>query len=1185
MDVKKREKQIQLIAISIIIVSVLVLAGWKYDIEVLKSVLPDYVSMKVNTAIGFLLTGAILFLINNSSGKRYTLSRILSVLLLGLGVVTMMEYLLQQDYGIDEYFVIDKVAAEKGELYRGRMSNATAFCFALLGLGFLGITIASRKVRTAAQYMFHVVSSIALIAIIGYLFNVPGFYKLSFLSSMALHTSLLFMIGSVVATMFNPTLGLAKLFSGKETGNIMARRLFPLMCLLVIFLGFLRIESHRLDIVSVEFGIALFALSFIFVSLFLIMNTADKLNKIDRKKAQAEEDLRLLNASLEQKINERSEELRKMSERMILATSAAKMGTWDWDIVNDILVWDKEMFRIYGVPEESFTGSFESWRNVLHPDDLEAAEIAVGQALKNEQELDTEFRVVLADNSIRHVKAWGIVQHDKNGNPTRMVGTNIDVTSQKKANEKFKSLLESAPDAMVIVNTQGAIELANNQVEKIFGYTKTELIGRSIEILIPERFKGKHPGHRHHFFASPNRRSMGTGMELFAARKDGVEFQVEISLSPIETEDGLLVCAAIRDVTERKVAENELRESNERNKIFVEQAPNALAMFDNDMNYIAASQKWYEDYGLTGRDIIGKSHYEIFPEIGEDWKQYHRECLQGAINQNDNGYFLRADGTEQWLVWDVRPWYISKDKIGGLLMYTADITKSKKTEQQLRISEEQFRSSFEYSATGMAIISKEGKWIKVNDTVCKILGYSADELKTKTFQDITYPDDLDADLELLQELIEGKRPYYIMEKRYVHKSGHTVWAILSVSSVKDDKGDLLYFTSQITDINNQKITQEKLESTLAQLEGLLDASTHVSIIGTDVNGMITVFNKGAENLLGYTREEMVMKQTPAIIHVQEEMEARGKELTERTGKKIEGFDVFTEVAKKEKYETREWTYVNKDGSHFPVQLTVTAVKERNEITGYLGVAANISEIKNVEREIKSLLEVTKDQNERLKNFAHIVSHNLRSHSSNLSILTDLFLQENPGMEGNDIVKQHIKAFDNLQETIEHLNEVVLINTTVGDNLKYISLNKALSAAIDSVVALAKDADVTIHNNVNKHINILGIEAYLDSILLNFLTNAIKYRSAERDSYVKLSTVFEPNYVVLSIEDNGLGMNLKTVQHKLFGMYKTFHGNKDARGIGLFISKNQVEAIGGKITVDSEEGKGTTFKLYFKYEKS
>ncbi len=635
---------------------------------------------------------------------------------------------------------------------------------------------------------------------------------------------------------------------------------------------------------------------------------------------------------------------------------------------------------------------------------------------------------------------------------------------------------------------------------------------------------------------------------------------------------------AYQEITKQK-------KDQEKYRLFIEQAPSTIAMFDTNMRYIAYSKKWITDYKIKNENIIGKSHYEVFPEIGEQWKQDHKDCLNGKILRCEEDRFERDDGSIQWLSWELHPWYKSDNKIGGIIMLTANITRTKEAEIKLKVSERTFRGNFENAAIGMAILDLEGKWRKVNKTLCNIVGYTSEELMKLTFQDITHPDDLEADLDLVQELLSGKRSFYHMEKRYFHKSGKTKFVILSASIIRDENEIPLYFISQITDITPRINARNKLTKTLAQLQAIFDASTQVSIIETDTNGVITKFNKGAENLLGYKGEEVIGKETPKIIHYQEELIKYEKELSVKHGKEINGFDVFKAPLNQKKYITKEWTYVRKDRSIFPVQLTTTKVISNKKVTGYLGVATDISEIKKVEKEIKSLLQVANDQNERLKNFAHIVSHNLKSHSGNFNMLLDFYVQVNPGIENDEIIQLFRMASSNLTETISHLNEVVLMNTSVDQNMIRLNLNQSITKVLSSIILSARKADVKVINRVDDSVNVLGVSAYIDSILLNFITNSIKYRSLERESYVILNTYIDGDFVVLTVEDNGLGIDLNTHHAKLFGMYKTFHENEEARGIGLFITKNQVEALGGKIDVESEVNQGTTFKIYLKNEKN
>lgn len=635
-----------------------------------------------------------------------------------------------------------------------------------------------------------------------------------------------------------------------------------------------------------------------------------------------------------------------------------------------------------------------------------------------------------------------------------------------------------------------------------------------------------------------------------------------------------------------------------------------------------------------------------------------------------------------------------------------DITQRKLKEEELRLSEESFRGNFENAAVGMAIISPRGQWLKVNQKICEIVGYSEKELLKLTFQDITHPDDLHTDQDLLNEVIEGKRSHYEMEKRYFHKEGHLVYIILAVSAVKDTEGKILYFISQIIDISKRKkqeeeliyqknllssfynlspigialndydtgkfidvndklieptgytkeeflalsyrdvtpkeyepiesialqqmedkgryeafekeyirkdgsrypvslqgmvvtdaegkkliwslvkdISQEKeaerkLNEAISNLQAVLDASKQVSIIATDTEGKIVLFNSGAEQLLAYKAEELVGKHTPAIIHLPEEIEKESKVLSEKYNKKISGFETFVYEAEIGQPKTKEWSYKDKDGHIIPVLLSINKIVDENTISGYLGVATDITELKKVEKEIRSLLSITEKQNDRLKNFAYIVSHNLRSHSGGISGLIELLQLEHADLANSELITLLNSSAENLKQTVNDLTEIVKVNLTI-EELQHIQLSSVIEKNIKSLSSQISITGIKIINDIPDSIQIKGISAYIDSIILNMITNAIKYKSEVRASFLRIYYEEDKSTITLFFQDNGLGIDLNKNGDKLFGMYKTFHHHDDSRGIGLFITKNQVESMGGKIKVESEVNIGTTFKIIFK----
>ena len=234
------------------------------------------------------------------------------------------------------------------------------------------------------------------------------------------------------------------------------------------------------------------------------------------------------------------------SERALAdAQRLAHVGSWEWDVANDQIHWSDELYRIYGLERDASGVSYESYLTRIHPEDRALVEREIATASAGSGSFQFEHRVQRPDGEVRTVESRGRVIAGPDGQPTRMLGTAQDVTEHRLAEERFRALLESAPDAMVIADEAGAIVLVNSATEQLFGYRREELIGQPVRLLVPD-------------WSANASGPAARGLDLVAHDRDGDEFPVEISLSPLRTAEGTLISSAIRDVTERRTAERKL---------------------------------------------------------------------------------------------------------------------------------------------------------------------------------------------------------------------------------------------------------------------------------------------------------------------------------------------------------------------------------------------------------------------------------------------------------------------------------------------------------------------------------------------------------------------------------------------------------------------------------------------------
>ncbi|MCP5544244.1 MAG: PAS domain S-box protein [Akkermansiaceae bacterium] len=348
-------------------------------------------------------------------------------------------------------------------------------------------------------------------------------------------------------------------------------------------------------------------------------------------------------------------------------------------------------------------------------------------------------------------------------------------------------------------------------------------------------------------------------------RKDGSRIDVEVTISCLEYDgqEARLVMAA--DITRRKRAEDALRQSEEQLRLFIRYAPAAIAMFDREMRYLAVSRRWLEDYGI-GEDIVGRDHYDLFPGIPPHWKEMHERAMEGESLHSDGERFVRDDGRQLWLKWELLPWRDADGRIGGILVATEDITSRREAEEALRESERRFRGTFENAAVGIAHVAPDGTWLRVNHKLCEIVGYSRGELLARSFGDITHPDDLQTDWENARRTLDGEIDSYSSEKRYIHKDGSIRWISLNVSLVRDAAGEPDYFISVMRDIGARKRAERKLADRERRYRAMTEKAAE-DVILLDADGTIVFESPNETSLLGYGAGEQTGANGFSLIHL------------------------------------------------------------------------------------------------------------------------------------------------------------------------------------------------------------------------------------------------------------------------------------------------------------------------------
>nr|WP_315199466.1 PAS domain-containing protein [uncultured Flavobacterium sp.] len=430
-----------------------------------------------------------------------------------------------------------------------------------------------------------------------------------------------------------------------------------------------------------------------------------------------------------------------------------------------------------------------------------------------------------------------------------------------------------------------------------------------------------------------------------------------------------------------------------------------------------------------------------------------------------------------------------------------------------------------------------------------------------------YEPDLKMFLDSYEKAISDNEKWEIDFRLLMPESGYK-WIRIDATPKKNDHNEIVFY-GLISDITIVKEQEIRLKVADERYHFAVQASDR-GVWDWDLNTNKVYYSSESMKILELTESDLVAspEEWDERVHPDDREEYYGN-INLHFENKIPFYETCHRVLCSGKY---KWILdrgkvIERDEDGKPLRI--------------VGTHTDISEQKEKEIELAKMLEIVNTQNNKLLNFAHIVSHNLRTHSGNIKSLLDLhkeaLLSESDTLSNIQIVS------DELFSTIENLNDLVSIYAESEDNMQLLKINSFIDKVLDVLHESIKLKGIQVLNYVPNSVKILCIPAYLESIMLNLLTNAIKYSDPSKEAKIVFTTEANDDFVVLNVKDNGLGIDLEKHKDSIFGLYKTFHRNNDARGVGLYLTKNQIENMGGKIEVESTLNVGTTFKVYFRKE--
>ncbi|HUJ27065.1 MAG TPA: PAS domain S-box protein, partial [Myxococcales bacterium] len=496
------------------------------------------------------------------------------------------------------------------------------------------------------------------------------------------------------------------------------------------------------------------------------------------------------------------------------------------------------------------------------------------------------------------------------------------------ARQRYELLFARSRDIIFFIRVaDGRIVEANDAAVAAYGYTREQLLARTIYDLRAD-------GPRATLQQIAEADEKGLRFDALHRRCDGSTFPVEVSSHGATVGGERLLMSIVRDVSERRRAEALLR-------LFVEHTPASVAMFDRDMRYLVVSRRFASDYRLKDSDLIGRSHYDVFPEIPERWREIHRRCLQGAVESNDEEAFPRPDGTLDWVRWEIRPWRDAAGEIGGIVLFSEIVTHRKQAEQRLEAEKE--RLAVTLASIGDAVIATDeaGRVALMNLAAEALTGWTAAEGQGRPIDDVFQIASEDTGLPvetpvravLRDGMVRGLANHTVLRAR-----DGTVRPIAdSAAPIRDPGGDPGGVVLAFRDQTEERRVERSLRASESRARAMFDqAGVGMARIDAE-SGQLAAVNEEFCRMTGYTREELIGRRWQELTHPAD------------VGPNQEGVRRMQESGRPYATEKR---YLRKDGSVIQASLTLAPLAEIDGRRELIAVIADVTARKQAEAALR-----------------------------------------------------------------------------------------------------------------------------------------------------------------------------------------------------------------------------------------